>query len=137
MKHYSTIERQFHFRWKEWCTVYLFFLFACGLPLTLKAETSEVASVFQNKTKSELKGVILSADNEPVIGANVRIEGTNEGVITDLDGQYSISVPSEGCKILISFMGFKSQTLTFNGKIRINFVVSLFSRMRICWMRWR
>ena len=82
MKHYSTIERQFHFRWKELCTVYLVFLFA-------------------------LKGVILSADNEPVIGANVRIEGTNEGVITDLDGQYSISVPSEGCKILISFMGFK------------------------------
>lgn len=25
MKHYSTIERQFHFRWKEWCTVYCSF----------------------------------------------------------------------------------------------------------------
>ncbi|MCS2713900.1 carboxypeptidase-like regulatory domain-containing protein [Bacteroides thetaiotaomicron] len=116
MEHYPIIKKQFRFRWKEWYTIYLFFLFLFGLPFTLNAETDENMYILQNEAKIKLKGVILSADNEPVVGANVRIEGTNIGVVADIDGEFSLSVPSEGCKITISFIGFKSQTLTFNGK---------------------
>ena len=118
MEHYPIIKKQFRFCWKEWYTIYLFFLFLFlfGLPFTLNAETDENMYILQNEAKIKLKGVILSADNEPVVGANVRIEGTNIGVVADIDGEFSLSVPSEGCKITISFIGFKSQTLTFNGK---------------------
>ena len=58
-----------------------------------------------------IKGIVVDASGEPVIGANVVVEGTTMGTITDFEGTFSISVPKNG-KIKISFIGYKDQVLT-------------------------
>lgn len=56
---------------------------------------------------SAVKGTVLDQNGEPVIGANVRVEGTTLGTITDLDGNFLIpNVPAEGKKIIVSYLGY-------------------------------
>ena len=43
-----------------------------------------------------IKGIVVDASGEPVIGANVVVEGTTMGTITDFEGTFSISVPKNG-----------------------------------------
>ena len=62
----------------------------------------------QNQT---VKGTVVDEKGEPIIGASVVVAGqTGSGVITDFDGNYSISVPKGG-KVTISFIGYTSQNL--------------------------
>ena len=55
--------------------------------------------------------VISSEDNEPVIGATVLVQGQKAGTVTDANGHFTISVPA-GKKIVVSYIGMESQTLT-------------------------
>ena len=57
-----------------------------------------------------VKGQVVDNLGEPVIGANVLEEGTSNGMITDIDGNYSLTV-NEGSNIQISYIGFATQTL--------------------------
>lgn len=60
---------------------------------------------------------------EPVIGASVLIEGTTNGTITDVDGHFMLSnVPAKG-NLVISYIGYATQTLSINGKT--NFSIAL------------
>lgn len=60
---------------------------------------------------------------EPVIGASVLIEGTTNGTITDVDGHFMLSnVPAKG-NLVISYIGYATQTLPINGKT--NFSIAL------------
>lgn len=57
----------------------------------------------------QVQGVIVdSKTNEPIIGASVVEEGTNNGTITDYDGNYTLEV-KEGAQILFSSIGYESQ----------------------------
>lgn len=58
-----------------------------------------------------IKGTVIDEAGEPIIGASIKVEGTSTGAITDLDGHFTISVPTKG-KVTISFMGYVSQTLS-------------------------
>lgn len=62
----------------------------------------------QTKT---ITGTVVDATNEPVIGASVVEAGTTNGTITDLDGKFSLNV-SQGAKINVSYIGYKTQTIT-------------------------
>ncbi len=62
----------------------------------------------QNVTVS---GQVTDEAGEPVIGASVKIPGSSVGVVTDLDGHYSIAVP-KGKQLEISYVGFKTQVVT-------------------------
>lgn len=64
-----------------------------------------------------VRGTVVDEAGEPVIGATVRVQGTKVATVTDLDGNYSITVPSNG-KILISYIGYKD-VLTTGGKIQL------------------
>lgn len=60
-----------------------------------------------------IKGQVLDNLGEPVIGANVIEEGTTNGVITNLDGNYTLSVNSNS-KIQVSYIGYTTQVLKAN-----------------------
>ena len=64
------------------------------------------------------KGFVVDETEQPVIGATVKVVGTSIGVITDLDGKFSISVPA-GKKVEISFVGYITQTVTDFKKAKI------------------
>lgn len=79
-----------------------------------------IGAYAQSKTVS---GTVIDQTGEPVIGANVIVKGTTNGVITDLDGRFTLSnVPNNGT-ISISFIGYKDQEISVAGKT--NFQVTL------------
>lgn len=57
--------------------------------------------------------VISSQDNQPVIGATVYIEGTTTGTTTDMDGNYSISVPKDAKAVAFACVGYLTKTIKF------------------------
>ena len=70
----------------------------------------------QNKT---VKGTVLDENGEPVIGATIQVVGDKSaGTVTDLDGNYEISVPSNA-KINISYIGYLTQTVKPGGTVQL------------------
>ena len=55
--------------------------------------------------------VIAQEDGQPVIGATIMVQGSKTGTATDLDGHFTLTVPS-GKKIQVSYIGMKTQVLT-------------------------
>ena len=58
---------------------------------------------------------VKDATGEPIIGATIRIEGKTGGTVTDLDGNFTLSNIEKGAKLTITYVGYKSQTLTWSG----------------------
>ena len=59
----------------------------------------------------QVKGTVTeSTYNEPVIGASIREQGTTNGTITDVDGNFSLQVASANAVLEISYIGYISKT---------------------------
>lgn len=70
--------------------------------------------------KIKVRGVVKDETGEPVIGATVMEKGTtNNGVVTDLDGNYTIEIPADGM-LAVSYIGCKDQDIKVNGREVIN-----------------
>jgi len=65
---------------------------------------------------SSCKGTVKDVMGEPIIGASVMVEGTTNGVITDLDGNFSLSNVQKGASIIISYIGYGTQTIKWDGQ---------------------
>ncbi|MTI21150.1 TonB-dependent receptor [Fulvivirga sp. RKSG066] len=60
-----------------------------------------------------VSGVVKEADSgEPLVGANVIIEGTTTGTVTDLNGNFKLSVPSGNATLVVSFIGYQEQSIS-------------------------
>lgn len=77
------------------------------------ADTSEVQTVWQAVT---VKGRIVDATGEPVIGANVTVKGTTNGCVTDFDGNFTLS-DAKGT-LVVSFIGYQTQEIEVKGNER-------------------
>ena len=62
------------------------------------------------------KGVVKDAMGETVIGASVVVKGTTNGTITGIDGDFTLSGVSEGSILVISYVGYVTQEVKFNGQ---------------------
>ena len=69
-----------------------------------------------------VKGTVTDANGEPIIGAGIFVKGATTGVTTDLDGNYSISVPSNGT-LKFSCLGYKDQEIPVNGRSIVNVIM--------------
>ncbi len=67
-------------------------------------------------------GIVKDASGEGVIGASVLEEGTTNGVITDFDGNFTLKVSPQS-KLVISYVGYESQTINVGGKTRFDIVL--------------
>lgn len=69
-----------------------------------------VPSTQQNIKKRVITGVVVDAeDNDPIIGATVLLKGQKEGGITDLDGNFTISVQGKNPQLEITYIGYKKK----------------------------
>ncbi|MCF0190261.1 MAG: carboxypeptidase-like regulatory domain-containing protein, partial [Marinilabiliaceae bacterium] len=76
-----------------------------------------VSALAQNQT---IKGVVKDATtNDPLPGVNVVVKGTTTGTITDFDGNYTISAPSNGT-LTFSFIGYELTEEAVNGRSTID-----------------
>ena len=88
----------------------LIFLLALLFPMTGFAQAIQV------------KGTVLDASGMSVIGASVLEKGTTNGVITDLDGNFELTVSPKGT-LVISYVGFQTQEIQVNNQR--NFKITL------------
>jgi TonB-linked SusC/RagA family outer membrane protein len=58
---------------------------------------------------------------EPLIGVNILIDGTTQGVTTDADGKYRLSVPNNEAVLFVSYIGYTSQRVPVAGKSVLDF----------------
>ncbi len=93
---------------------------------TAYAETSaaEPAAAAQaQQATGTCTGTVVDSEGEPLIGASVRVEGTSIGTSADIDGNFTISDVKRGAKIVVSYVGYKPQTVVWNGQ-PLNIVLS-------------
>lgn len=64
--------------------------------------------------------VISAEDGEPIIGASVIVPGTTLGIVTDIDGKYSLRVPENAKTLRISFVGMKTKEVAAKDKLEIS-----------------
>ncbi|WP_240642976.1 SusC/RagA family TonB-linked outer membrane protein [Sinomicrobium pectinilyticum] len=60
--------------------------------------------------------VTSAADGQPLPGTSVMVKGTTKGVVTDFDGHYELEVGNPDAVLVFSYVGFKNQEITVNGK---------------------
>lgn len=65
----------------------------------------------QTRSAIDVKGSVTDGLGNPLIGVNVAVKGKAMGVLTNLNGEYSIKVPSDTASLIFSYVGFKSQTI--------------------------
>ena len=66
-----------------------------------------------------VKGIVKDNFGEPVIGANVTEKGTTNGMITDLDGNFSLTV-QKNATLVISYIGYVTQEIAIKGNTNLN-----------------
>ena len=91
---------------------------AQAAPTDNAMETSNYVSAVTQQTK-KITGVVVDETGFPVIGANIIEKGTTNGVITDLDGNFSLEVP-DGAIIEISYIGYTTQEIPVKGQTNFN-----------------
>lgn len=70
---------------------------------------------------SKVTGVVISEKgNEPVVGASILVKGFSQGVITNVNGEFTLTnVPNDARTLIISFVGMKTQEVAIKPQLRI------------------
>ena len=72
--------------------------------------------------KRQVKGIVKDNLGESVIGANVTEKGTTNGMITDLDGNFSLTV-QKNATLVISYIGYVTQEIAIKGNTNLNIIL--------------
>ncbi|MBR1933956.1 MAG: TonB-dependent receptor [Prevotella sp.] len=65
--------------------------------------------------QSKVSGKVVDATGEPIIGASVVVKGTSTGTVTDLDGNFTLPSVQQKASLVISYLGYTSQTVPVAG----------------------
>ncbi len=71
-----------------------------------------------------IKGTILDNDKLPMAGATIQVAGTSTRTQSDAEGKFQITVPSTTSKLIVSFVGFETQTVNVNNQTLINITLA-------------
>ncbi len=66
-----------------------------------------------------VKGKVVDASNEPIVGATVVVKGTTNGTATDVDGNFTVNAASDAT-LVVSFIGYLTEEVAVNGRSSIN-----------------
>lgn len=86
-------------------------ILASALTTGLPAYTYANKTIPLSMQTTKVNGTVVDDKGQPIIGASVRVKGSTSGVITDLNGKFSLNVNSPSTSILVSFMGYNEVEL--------------------------
>ena len=70
--------------------------------------------------QTKITGTVLSQeDGQPIIGAAVKVDGTSTGMLTDVNGKFSLTLPEGKKSLTISYLGFQPKTVTAKNGMRV------------------
>jgi hypothetical protein len=70
-----------------------------------------------NRSLNSVSGRIVDQEQQPLAGTTISVQGTSIGTISDINGNYSITLPGQSSALVYSFIGCKTKTLPVTGKI--------------------
>ncbi|SCD19331.1 SusC/RagA family [Proteiniphilum saccharofermentans] len=83
-----------------------------GMLMVLSASAQTGATI-------NVRGIVTDIAGEPIIGANILVQGTSSGTITDYDGNFTLQAPADGV-LEISYIGYRPQSIPINNRSTIN-----------------
>jgi len=86
-----------------------------GAAYAVSNPTTTAVEITQQSSTST--GIVKDTSGEPLTGASVRVKGTSVGTITGIDGDFSLSGVQRGATLVISFIGFKTTEVVYEGRI--------------------
>ena len=66
--------------------------------------------------------VVTQEDGEPIMGATIRIVGTQQGTVTDDNGRFSLSVPNSNADLQVSYLGYVTKTVRARNGMTVTLV---------------
>ncbi|MFV0329133.1 MAG: SusC/RagA family TonB-linked outer membrane protein [Dysgonomonas sp.] len=96
---------------------------ACMLFLFMVASMHSFAAVNEVYQSITVKGKVTDNIGEPLPGVSIVLKGTTTGVMTDIDGNYSISVPNNNAVLTISYVGFVPQEHKVGNNLTLDVVL--------------
>ena len=68
----------------------------------------------------QVSGTVTDGEGEPLIGASVQMKGTTTGIITDVNGKFTLNVPNRNAILVFSYVGFTAKEVTVGSQTTIN-----------------
>lgn len=76
-----------------------------------------VITPVESRQSSKITGTVVDAvSNEPLPGVNIVVEGTTIGIVTDIDGKYTLDVPSSNAVLVFSYLGYVTERIEVSGR---------------------
>jgi TonB-dependent starch-binding outer membrane protein SusC len=91
--------------------------------IIISPESMNKATDDNGQQQNRITGFVKDRDGLAVPGANVQIKGTTLGAITDIDGKYTIDVPSGSKTLVFSFIGMQQQEVAIGNQTQINVIM--------------
>jgi len=92
--------------------------------LTLLFVMVSLAATQTTLAQSTVTGRVTSQDGEPLIGVNILVKGTSTGTITDIEGRYTLNVPSPESVLVFSYTGFTDQEIVAGNQSVVDLVMA-------------
>ena len=90
---------------------------------TKEIDSRVTSSSSQQSSRHTVKGKVVDANGEPIIGATIVEVGTTNGTVTDFDGNFTLNVSDTNAKLDISYIGYKKVVLSATSKSLSNIVL--------------
>ncbi len=95
----------------NWCVALIFAVSASAATFAAPIEAQQ-----SQQTSETCTGTVRDEEGNPLPGATIRVEGTGNGCATNIDGHFSLADVAKGAKISVSFIGYETQTIVWNGQ---------------------
>lgn len=105
---------------KVWLLTVVLLAVHCG-KIWGDENASRTTAVVQQAKEKQVSGTVADKLG-PIIGATVRVKGSQTGAVTDLDGRFTLKVPT-GATIVVSFIGYEDQVIVFKGESKLNILL--------------
>ena len=70
--------------------------------------------------QTKVTGTVLSQeDGQPIIGAAVKVVGTSTGMLTDVNGRFTVAMPEGKDQLEVSYLGYQSKTVKAKANMRV------------------
>ncbi|MBN1144790.1 MAG: TonB-dependent receptor [Bacteroidales bacterium] len=96
-------------------------LFAAGtLQGKANARDTDHETTNTSLQQQQISGAVIDEFGNPLIGATIRVNGTNTGTVTDAEGKFSVSVPGPDAVLIVTFIGYLEQEVPVAGQTQIS-----------------
>ena len=69
--------------------------------------------------EKQISGLVIDANDEPVIGASITVKGTSLGTISDYDGEFVLTVADDATTLIVSFVGMQTQEVAIKERVTV------------------